>query len=991
MKRITSFLVCLAIFGFSAFGQDLQISGKVTSADDGTILPGVSVVVKGTTIGTTTNIDGNYTINAPSDATLVYSFVGMITKELAVNGSTAIDVSMKTDVTGLEEIIVVGYGTSTREANTGSVSVVKSEDIADVPEQSFEKMLTGRVAGVQITAESGQPGANSTVRIRGASSITAGNEPLYVVDGIAVMSGDQSYFSNTSNALGMINPSDIESVSVLKDASAAAIYGSRASNGVIIITTKSGKQGKTKINFKASYGMTSLANDNGFDVLTPEQLIALKQDGIRNIGLDPNDPANGKYYVPDSMLQMPMNNWMKAVTRYGNINDYELSISGGTEKTSHFTSAKYSKTEGIVYGNDYEKMQLRTNIDHKISDKLKYGVKLNAFHSMSNDIAMQSLYYVNPLFGGLAINPYTPIYNEDGTHNLTIPEWSNTNPVASAVYDDQWEKQNRLYGSIYLEWEPIKNLKLKTNNGAEYTDGEGRRFWSAEADANGNTTLQTSRTQYSQVTSSNTASYFLLVGDHNLNLIGGAEFIDNRDNSYYVSAPNVDPKIPFLTTAPPADDDADYAESRYTMASFFGIVDYSYASKYYFRASYRMDGSSKFGINNRWGSFYSVAVSWNMQNEDFMQGITILDLMKFRASYGVSGNDNIGRYAQWGTYGSSTYNGVVGAAPTRPANPDLTWEGNQEYNIGLDFGFLSKISGSVDFYSRKSTDMLLDVPLSRTTGFNVLTQNAGSLKNTGVEFLINYNILNSDVVWNAGFNIAHNKSEILDLVVEEGEFYHPNSNRILLREGEQLLSYHLYDYAGVNPVNGEALWYNEDGDITNNFADARREILGSPEPKFIGGFNTDVSYKGINLAINLEFKTGNQVLIEELHYLQSDGYWFTRNQVNTQLDYWKQPGDITRNPKPLADNTTNSNAYTNPRWMFDGSYLRIKNITLAYNFPETLTSKMKIENLRLYTSAVNLYTFHDVDFYDPERGELGIGFGIYPMIKSLVFGLDVTF
>jgi len=357
----------------------------------------------------------------------------------------------------------------------------------------------------------------------------------------------------------------------------------------------------------------------------------------------------------------------------------------------------------------------------------------------------------------------------------------------------------------------------------------------------------------------------------------------------------------------------------------------------------------------------------------------------------VSGNDKIGIYEQWGTYGSLQYNGVVGMGTSNPANPDLTWETSNETNFALDFGFLNKITGAVEVYQRTTTDMLLDVPLSRTSGFTSFMQNIGSLKNQGIEVLLNVNVINSDLKWNIGANISHNKSEIVDLAIEEGEFINPNNTRMIFREGESILSYYLYDYAGVNPVNGEALWYNEDGKITNNFSDARREILGSPEPKLIGGVNTDVSYKGISLSANFEFKYGNDVLIEELHYLNSDGYWFNRNQVNTSLDYWKQPGDITRNPKPIADNTTNSNAYNNPRWMFDGSYLRIKNLTLAYNLPKSIVSKAKLENLRIYTSALNLYTFHGVDWWDPERGEEGMGFGIYPMTKSIIFGLDLTF
>ncbi len=998
MKRITSIIVYLLLFGYYAIAQDIQVTGKVTSAEDGSILPGVSVYVKGTTTGTTTDINGSYTMKAPADAILVYSFVGMKTVEVAVNSQNSIDIVMEPDVTGLDEVIVVGYGVSTREANTGSVSVVKGDELADVSESSFEKLLVGKVAGMQITSESGQPGAASQVRIRGISSINAGREPLYVIDGIPLIpsqdpDSEEYYYSltNTGNNASIINPNDIESISVLKDAAAAAIYGSRAANGVILISTKKGTEGKTTINFRTKYGFSALANDNGFNVLSPKELVALRRDAVWNLGLDPSDPSSGAYYVPDSLLQLPMNNWLKELTKTGMINEYELSMTGGNEKTRHFTSAKYKKMEGVFHGVDFKSYQIRSNLDKTINDRLSAGVKMSAFHSEMNDIAMQSLYYVNPIFGGMAINPFSPVYNKDGTYNIDITEWSNTNPRASAKYDDQWEKKNRLLGAASIEWMPVKNLKLKTNNGVEYTSSESRRYWSPEADANGEATLQVIKAEFSQITSSNTATYNTLVDDHSINAVAGIEILDYRDNYYFVYSPDVSGDIPYVNTSPSDQDDADYVEARYTMTSFFGILDYNFASKYFFRASYRKDGSSKFGDNYKWGNFYSIGASWNIHNEAFMSNISLLDLLKLRISYGLSGNDDIGFYEHWGTYADVQYNGIVGMGTDQPANQDLTWENNAEYNFALDFGFLNKFSGTIEYYDRLTSDMLLNVPLSRTSGFTELRQNVGSLRNRGVEFLFNANILNTNIVWNAGFNLAHNKSKIIDLYIEEGEFLDADNNRLIYREEEQILSYYLYDYAGVNPVNGEALWYNEDGDITNSFSDARRKIMGSPEPKLIGGFNTDVGYRGFKLAVNFEFKYGNDVLIEELHYMNSDGYWFTRNQVNTQMDYWKEPGDITRNPKPIADNTTSSNAYRNPRWMFDGSYLRVKNLTLSYNFPESIISRVKLSNLRLYTSALNLYTFHDVDWWDPERGEDGMGFGIYPVSKSIIFGLDLSF
>jgi len=370
-----------------------------------------------------------------------------------------------------------------------------------------------------------------------------------------------------------------------------------------------------------------------------------------------------------------------------------------------------------------------------------------------------------------------------------------------------------------------------------------------------------------------------------------------------------------------------------------------------------------------------------------MESVGAINLLKLRASYGVNGNDRIGNYEHWGIYGPTQYNGVGGMAPVQPANPDLTWETNTSYNIGLDFGFMKRFSGSIEYYYRQTTDMLLDVPLSRTSGFTSLRQNIGTLDNQGVEALLNIDILTGTVQWNASFNIAANRSKIVDLGDEEQII----ASSIIYKEGEPLYSYYLYQYAGVNPVNGLALWKNDDGELSENFSDATKKIYGSPEPAFIGGFSTDVSWEGISLSASFEFKTGNDVLLKENRYINSDGYNWGNNYAYTNLDYWKQPGDIANNPKPIANNTTNSATFHNPRWMMDGSYLRVKNITLSYTLPADWTRKAKIENLRIYGSAVNLWTFHDVDFFDPERGIDGMGYGIYPISKSFVIGLDLTF
>ncbi|HNY58538.1 MAG TPA: TonB-dependent receptor [Bacteroidales bacterium] len=991
MKRLLSVFFLLCGLLLTSAAQQKTVTGMVTSSEDNLGIPGVTVLIKGTTIGVVTDVDGNYSIQASPGQILVFRFTGQKTQEVTVGAANTIDIVMQPDLLNLEEVVVVAYGVQKREASTGSVGEVKSSEIQNVPETSIEKMLSGKVAGVQVTATSGQPGANTQIRIRGISSINAGSEPLYVIDGIPVMSGDQSFFTNTGNALASLNPNDVESMTILKDAAASSIYGSRAANGVILITTKSGKAGAAKMNFRASYGVEQIANDNGYRPLTAEEYLTFQRTAVINAGGNPDDPSNSKYYFPNSLLDGPITDWMKELTRTGSIYSAELSAQGGSDRTQHFFSGLYDKHEGIVYGSDFTKFSIRSNVDHQLNKKLKLGVRFNGAYSVANDVPMQSMYYVNPLFAMMMIKPFTPIRNDDGTYNLIIPENANANPRATAEYDPQWEKQYRLNTNGFLEYQIIKGLTAKTANSIELTDGEGVRYWSPEANY-GETLgyLQTSRTKYVLLTTSNTLNFDKEFGSHNLSIVGGQEASKFDYNEYYIVSPNVDPNIPFPNTATSDDDDADYYETAYTIMSFFGVARYNYDNKYYLQASLRTDGSSRFGSKNRWGTFWSVGASWNIHKEHFMDNVEFINMLKLRGSYGISGNFNIGNYAQYGLYGAGQYNGNSVMVPTQPSNPDIGWENNTGYNAGLDFALFDRITGSFDVYSRKTLDMLLAYPLSRTSGFSSITTNIGSIKNEGIEFMLDGTLITgNNFEWSAGFNVAHNNSTILDLGKDEQ--FIPGNNRLVHKVGEHLYSFYLYDYAGVNPANGDAMWYNENGELTNNYAQARRIIAGTPEPKLTGGINTKLAAYGVTLDVNLEYKWGNLVSIEENRYANSDGYSWPNTGANTQLDYWTTPGQIARNPKPIANNTTSSNGYRSTRWLYDGSYLRLKNITLSYNLPRAVVNKMKMQNLRVYASAVNLYTFHNVDFWDPERGVDGCGFGIYPMSKKIIGGIEVSF
>ena len=992
-QRLTMLLAAMLLMVGTALAQT-KVNGTVIAQEDNEPVVGASVLVVGTNIGAITDANGKFSLTVPAGKnTLRITYVGM--EPIEVSARPNMRIILTNDQKALDEVIVVGYGTQRREAKTGSITSVSGDKIADIPAVSLDKMLSGKLAGVMVTQQSGQPGSSSSIRIRGTSSINAGNNPLYVVDGIPIMANDDAEMVNTSNAIAMINPDDIESITVLKDAAAASVYGSRAANGVILITTKSGKEGKSHFTARVKYGVSTLANDNDYGVMSGQELLEYQRDAVRNAGKDPDNPTAGaSYYRPYELLTRDQTNWMDHFTRQGKMQEYEINMSGGTAKTKYYNSLSYTNQEGIYYGVSFQRMSARVNVDHEINKWLKTGVRTNAGYSYGEDVPMQSLYYSNPAFAGMTILPWTPRYDENGDFNSAIPENSNSNPRATAAYDDQWQKKYSFNGSFYLEWKPIKQLTLKTTNAAEVNSIESRRYWSNEAHnyASGYPKLQTIQSLYRNLTTSNTITYQDTFFDkHNLRVLGGQEANHYHYWTVWEMSDGLNPQIPYHVSGIADDMQVEDYQMTRTLMSWFGILDYNYDNRYYFQASIRADGSSLFGQDSQWGTFWALGASWNIHNEKFLQNLNWINTLKLRASYGVNGNNNISVYQQYGTYTSTAYNGATGLRPSTPANPKLSWEKNYTWNIGLDFRFLKILSGSIDVYSRKTTDMLLDKALSYTSGFASATTNIGSMRNTGVEFQLDAQIVDKkDWKWNVGFNIAHNKTEILELAGDEMMAYSEDS-RLRHIVGESLFTFWLKDYAGVNPVNGEALWRTEDGELTNDFNAAAYVKSGSPEPTYTGGINTTISWKDLSLSVVGEFKGGNKVLIIENRYLQSDGNQMSMNQAKSALNYWKKPGDTGCNPKPIAGNATNSYSFASNRYVEKGDYFRIKDITLSYNVPRTLIGKIGLQTVKVYGSALNLYTFHDVNFWDPERGADGMGYGIYPVSKTFVLGLDVTF
>lgn len=985
--------------------QNILVTGTISDASNGEPVPYASIQVKGTMTGASADADGNYEVTVSPQGTLIFSFVGYETKEIKVDGRLHINCELKVDATALDDVIVVAYGTVSREANTGAVSTLKSEGLAESPATSVDKMLSGKMAGVQITSGSGQPGSTSTIRIRGTSSINAGSEPLWVIDGIPVAPGDFRQFSNAGVGGGssttFLNPNDIESITILKDAAAASVYGSRAANGVILVTTKTGKKGASKFTARAKYGVQQLINDRNIHPLTGSELIDYRRTAAINAGFNPDDPSS-QYYFTEKLLSNGTTDWYKELTRQGSVQEYEVNASGGTEKASYYSSIAYHKNAGVFYGVDYSRFTARVNADMQLTRTLKSGVRVNFSYGDSNSGQMGDLYYSNPTVAMWTINPWTPFRNDDGSYNTSIPENSNTNPRAVAEYDTYNDKEYRAQANLYLEWKPIPQLTLKTTDGFEADILDSKQYWDPRSNK-GASTLFKIWSKDLRYTTSNTITYAdKYAGAHDLRITVGQEAMLDTYDYLYGYSPDVDPMMPYPNTSTAEKDEVQYGISDESMLSFFGIADYNYMNRYFFQASVRADGSSVFGQESRWGVFWSVGGSWNISSESWMKSSSDwLDILKIRASYGVNGNNNIVPYKAYGVYSTTQYNGTVGMKPSSPANPNLAWEKNKTWNVGVDFGFFNhRLNGSIDYYNRLTDDMLLSKSVPYTTGFGSNFMNVGSVRNRGVEIMLDGDIIRTgDWTWNVGFNISFNRSKVLDLgdseylEVADSRLSTSSSNRgtpVRIVEGKSMYTFYLRDWYGVNPSTGAGLWWTEEGKLTSDRSKARYVYCGSPEPKATGGFNTTVSWKGLSLSAYFEFVTGNKAM--ETNQYIDDGYSMNSNTSNVALNYWKKPGDTGVTPKPVAGNSGMYHVSYSTRFLKKGDYMRIKDITLSYSLPYKALQKIRMKGLKLYVSALNPYTFHELNVLDPEVGSLGYTMGAtHSMVKSFIGGIEVSF
>jgi len=960
-------IVLIIIAWFSLTGASAQqhvITGKVKSTEDGQELPGVSVVVKGTAIGATTDTNGNYTLDVPANGTtLVFSFIGMVTQEIEIAGRTTIDVFLATDVKQLSEVVVVGYGTQERENITGSVSSVKGADIQNLPVTTYEQALQGRTPGVQISSASGELGSAIKVRVRGASSLTANNQPLVVIDGFIVTTTDQTNFTdnNTSNPLADLNPNDIASVDVLKDASASAIYGSRASNGVILITTKRGSQGKTKFNFNYSTGTSQPTHLRKF--LNNTQYAEMFTAAAKNSGYttDPaglntawadygGGPYTGNGTFTDLVSRGTNDNWQKAAFRSGRISQYDFSASGGNEKTKFFTSFGYLDQTGIIIRNSLNRFSGRLNLDQIVNDKLKFGLSINQVYSLKNNVP-ENNQFNSPLESN-AIAPIIAIRDRTGEYNDSTYY---ANPFRAIAYSKDKSTQLRNFSNIYGSWDIVKGLTFRSEAGIDllslYEYGwQGSKFpVSAGTPSSGK--YGTSRVINYNI--NNTFTYSKEINDvHSLKVLIGQSFQKSTTESSFQQAQGI--ANDYLQYLASASQNTSFNSSltSYSYVSYFGRINYKFNNKYLVSASIRDDGSSRFGKTTQYGWFPAASVGWILTEEQFIKGLNIdrvLNFFKLKGGIGKTGNSEIGDFASKGIYTTSFFGGRGGLYPIQLANNFLTWEKTTQTDVGVEYTLANnRISGGVDFYVKNTSALLLNVPTPNTSGFNSALRNVGKMTNRGWDIYINTKNLTGKFKWTTSFNISTYKNKVTDL---SGQTIFPSSRSLNAAiVGQPLGVFYGVEYAGVDPLNGDALFRLADGTSTNNWSKASQtqnyKVLGNPNPFHYGGITNTFEYLGFDLTVFGQWSYGNKLYLSS-GVFQASGFtnFGLDNQTLDMLHYWKQDGDITNVPRPELD--MNNGARTSGRYVSDGSYFRFKTITFGYTLPRAVLEKSLIFGIKL--------------------------------------------
>lgn len=979
-------------------GLEVHIQGVVTD-NQGNPLIGVNVQIKGTSKGTATDIEGAFKLqDVDEDATLVFSYIGYQTVEVSVDGRSRIEVTMLSDSQLLDEVVVVAYNEQSKDSYTGSADPIDMKDIQGAPRVSFQESLQGNAVGVQSVSPSGQPGGELNVRIRGIGSISAKSSPLYVIDGIPVVTGDISRLAESSNMLAGINPNDIESITVLKDASATAIYGSRGANGVILITTKKGQSGRTKFDVNIQRGMSNvLLEDRNKPLRTPELSELLVESRINN----GDTPQEAEEYVYSRIDRNIDTDWFDVVTRPGKYEQYYLSASGGSDKTYFYSSMGYYNQESTVIGIDYEKLNAKFNVNHAATDRLNLDLGISAssqtLHTNSDAGAA-----ANPVRAMFREVPWEPVFNEDGSYNTDI--LLTYNPVGLVEENIRETKLYNVLGNLGLQYQFSDHFSFESKGNIDFNLADefqyDNPYFGAARNDGGRGRAYDKIILNWNVT--NLLRYQWEVNTrHDINFILGQEAQKIQTNFTYAYASNYG--APGLTTLANASlyQDASSEKTASSINSYFLSIDYSLLDKYYINLAGRRDGSSRFGTNVRFANFGSVGLGWNIHREPYMDELGYVNELRLRTSYGINGNEGIGDFDSRGLYATGAdYDENPGYTYNQQANPNLTWEKSKPFNIGLDFRIFDRLSGTVEYYNRLTTDLILDVPISGTNGITSYKANIGEMSNKGWELSLSSIIIDQPegFSWYTDLNYSTNENEILKLRNEEPIIN--TSFQQIRRVGSDFYTFYLPGYAGVNPENGEALWYTDGtkSETTNDYGAADPYEHGSALPDFYGGLTNTLSYRDISLSFMFFINWGNQVYDYWARYVNSDGSARLNDRGNMSRKIyerrWQQPGDITDVPKVVWGNTQSgrSNQHST-RFLYDGSYIRLRDVTLSYNMPTNLLSKIKVANARIYLRGNNVWTWvKDTNMeMDPEVGLAGKADLRVPTSRQFLVGIDFSF
>ena len=974
MRKVVMLIMAIFLSISHLWAQQRTITGKVAD-DKGAPIPGASVVAKGSNLGTSTALDGSFSISVPANTkALIISSIGLGEKEISLTTGSNYLVTLSTKAGDMAEVVVVAYGTRKKAEITGSVSTVKAADIENKPFTSVDKTLQGQVAGLQSVASSGQPGAAQAIIIRGISSITASTSPLWVVDGVPINTGDVSRLQTTANVLSTLNPNDVESIAVLKDAASQSIYGSRAANGVIIVTTKKGRAGKTLFRFDSEIGSSDIAYENEkYRPLNAEKYFTITREGMVNNG-------RTQTYIDNTLNGLGYGNgvdfnWYDNVVQKGTHQQYNLSAQGGSERTTFYMSGGHLVQEGTTINSKLKRYNGNIRLTHRPNDKLNLNFNLNG-GAVDQKAPLNGGAFGNPVLSSYFLLPSYSAYNSDGSYNLTSLGGLH-NTIALSEIDKRFLREMSMRGSISADYKILDNLTFRTAYGIDYNILEEDQYNNPRhgdgAASNGRAfSYYTRYFNWVWTNTLNLTQNLTKNGDLGLNAQIGYE--SQKSSAYFSSVQSQDFPPTLLLTYPSAGARPTTAQatiSEYSFLSYFGSANVSYKGRYVASGSIRRDGSSRFGANNRYGLFWSAGASWNVDKENFMQEIKFISQLKLRGSYGVNGNAGIGNYDWLPLYGfGNNYNQLPGSAPSNVGDSNLTWELNKPLNIGIDVGFLkNRINISADWYQRQSEDLLLDVPLSRTTGFSSARRNIGAMQNEGVELTISATAIRTkDFSWIVDFNFAHNKNTITSLPggndIADGNF--------IIRQGEAYRTFFLRAYAGINPQNGDPTWFTDASHSisTNTYpAASARELSGNAQPKYFGSLTNTVNFKNFTLDAQLYYNYGNYVYDTWGGYYLGAGFGATFNKVERVLDRWQKPGDLTDIPK-YVEGGNKSFQSASTFWINKGDYVRLRNIQLGYKLPKELLDKIKLSSAFFYIRGTNLWTWvKDENLpFDPEQG-----------------------